>query len=144
MNTFIVKGSPPPVSTSGKDILDVNASDLLNILLHGSPADGELNDEFLSDLNNDSGWEIGNSSGNANSSGTSGGGSSKPMTEEEQKIASALQERIAINVNRLGNHALNTVEIAKECKRIMIAYNIGQRLFARFVMNQVVKVRSTL
>lgn len=32
------------------------------------------------------------------------------------------------------------MEIAKQCKRLMVAYNIGQRLFAKAVMCQVVKV----
>lgn len=37
----------------------------------------------------------------------------------------------------LGQTALNTGEIASQCKKLMVAYNIGQRLFAKFVMNQV-------
>lgn len=48
------------------------------------------------------------------------------------------------NVARIGDHALNTIEIAKQCKRLMVAYNIGQRLFAKAVMCQVVKVKITL
>lgn len=48
---------------------------------------------------------------------------------------------MASNVRSLGGRALNTAEIARQCKRLMVAYNIGQRLFAKYVMNQVVKVK---
>jgi hypothetical protein len=124
------------------------------MLLSSSSTDHDQSDDIL-DLNGDAGWDLGHSGDNLHAGNSApSGGSSKPMTEEEQRISVALQvnifivyrnsfylkERIAINVKRLGNHALNTTEIAKECKRIMTAYNIGQRLFARFVMNQVVKV----
>ena len=44
---------------------------------------------------------------------------------------------MAANVRGLGTTALNTAEIAAQCKRLMVAYNIGQRLFAKYVMNQV-------
>jgi hypothetical protein len=130
---------PPRKSSISDDLLDVNASELLNMLLanSGSPQEMDNDDFMLGDLKSDSSWEP-KANGQAASSG--GGSSSKPMTEEEQKVAAALQERIAINVSRLGTHSLNTVVIAQECKRIMIAYNIGQRLFAKFVMQQVVKV----
>lgn len=74
------------------------------MLLAGSPPDST--DEIV-DLDGDSAWDMGNST---NANAPSGGSSSKPMTEEEQKVSVALQERIAINVNRLGTHALNTVE----------------------------------
>lgn len=47
------------------------------------------------------------------------------------------QARVAANVRGLGQTALNTGEIASQCKKLMVAYNIGQRLFAKFVMNQV-------
>ncbi|VDM99206.1 unnamed protein product [Thelazia callipaeda] len=48
----------------------------------------------------------------------------------------ALQEIVAKNIVELGPKALNTTEIAKQCKTLMITYNIGQRLFAKYVMNQ--------
>ncbi|CAB3403145.1 unnamed protein product [Caenorhabditis bovis] len=54
---------------------------------------------------------------------------------ESKKIAK-MQARIAENVRNLGLRPLNTTEIAKQCKRLMLAYNIGQRLFAKHVMNQ--------
>lgn len=56
----------------------------------------------------------------------------------------AVKNCVAGNIRSLGNKALNTAEIAKQCKRLMVAYNIGQRLFAKYVMNQVVKVNPLL
>ncbi|KAI6240187.1 Homeobox protein cut-like [Aphelenchoides fujianensis] len=135
--------APPPSD-------EIDASEILSMLFNNANADvSSMSDDVLAaDLKNDPNWEGVNKSptgaGGANGGSAGGGGSSKPMSEEEKQIATALQERIAINVSRLGTHALNTVEIAKECKRIMIAYNIGQRLFARFVMNQVVKSQGSL
>ncbi|KAI6201569.1 Homeobox protein cut-like [Aphelenchoides besseyi] len=138
------KKSAPPVVQD--DVLD--ASEILSILFNNSANDSSTigDDGLTSELKNDPNWDaVKSSPGGSGSAGTAAaGGSAKPMSEEEQRISTALQERIAINVSRLGNHALNTVEIAKECKRIMIAYNIGQRLFARFVMNQVVKSQGSL
>lgn len=43
-------------------------------------------------------------------------------------------------MQELGSRALNTMEIARQCKNMMITHNIGQRPFAKYVMNQVVKV----
>ncbi|KJH46420.1 CUT domain protein [Dictyocaulus viviparus] len=57
-------------------------------------------------------------------------------TPQELKAIQDLQLRVASNVRSLGGRALNTAEIARQCKRLMIAYNIGQRLFAKYVMNQ--------
>ncbi|TKR65022.1 hypothetical protein L596_025486 [Steinernema carpocapsae] len=54
----------------------------------------------------------------------------------ETRIISALQLRVAENVRNLGGRALNTAETANHCKRLMVGYNIGQRLFAKYVMNQ--------
>ncbi|KAK6061125.1 CUT domain protein [Cooperia oncophora] len=54
-------------------------------------------------------------------------------TPQELKAIQDLQAR---NVRALGSRALNTAEIARQCKRLMVAYNIGQRLFAKYVMNQ--------
>lgn len=78
------------------------------------------------------------------------GNPAKPLeakTSEEQKAEletiEKMQKRIQVNVQALNGHPLNTTEIASHCKRLMIAYNIGQRLFAKHVMNQVVKVRKT-
>lgn len=65
----------------------------------------------------------------------------KPLSEEETRTIDLMQARMAQNVAGLGNRPLNTMEIAKQCKRIMVAYNIGQRLFAKAVMREVVKVR---
>uniref|UniRef100_A0A0M3IDN8 Homeobox protein cut-like n=1 Tax=Ascaris lumbricoides TaxID=6252 RepID=A0A0M3IDN8_ASCLU len=59
-----------------------------------------------------------------------------PRTPAEAKVVSELQARVAQNVRQLGSRPLNTMEIARQCKRLMVAYNIGQRLFAKFVMNQ--------
>jgi len=64
----------------------------------------------------------------------------KPLSEEETRTIDLMQARMAQNVAGLGNRPLNTMEIAKQCKRIMVAYNIGQRLFAKAVMREVVKV----
>ncbi|ETN69262.1 CUT domain protein [Necator americanus] len=57
-------------------------------------------------------------------------------TPQELKAIQELQIRVASNVRALGGRALNTAEIARQCKRLMVAYNIGQRLFAKYVMNQ--------
>ncbi|CAI4230210.1 unnamed protein product [Auanema sp. JU1783] len=57
-------------------------------------------------------------------------------TPQEVKAIQELQSIVASNIRSLGNRALNTAEIAKQCKRLMVAYNIGQRLFAKYVMNQ--------
>ncbi|KAK0419832.1 hypothetical protein QR680_014353 [Steinernema hermaphroditum] len=54
----------------------------------------------------------------------------------ETRIINALQLRVAENVRNLGGRALNTSETANHCKRLMVGYNIGQRLFAKYVMNQ--------
>uniref|UniRef100_A0A915BT53 DNA-binding protein SATB n=1 Tax=Parascaris univalens TaxID=6257 RepID=A0A915BT53_PARUN len=59
-----------------------------------------------------------------------------PRTPAEAKVVTELQARVAQNVRQLGSRPLNTMEIARQCKRLMVAYNIGQRLFAKFVMNQ--------
>ncbi|EGT33678.1 hypothetical protein CAEBREN_06506 [Caenorhabditis brenneri] len=76
---------------------------------------------------------------------------SKPVevkTTEEQKAEmetiEKMQARIQANVQALNGQPLNTTEIASNCKRLMIAYNIGQRLFAKHVMNQVVKSQGSL
>uniref|UniRef100_A0A915E2F8 Homeobox protein cut-like n=1 Tax=Ditylenchus dipsaci TaxID=166011 RepID=A0A915E2F8_9BILA len=68
----------------------------------------------------------------------------KPQSEEECRIINLMQQRVAQNVARLENRPLNTMEIAKQCKRLMVAYNIGQRLFAKAVMCQVVKSQGSL
>lgn len=83
--------------TPNNELLDVNASELLNMLLSSS-GDNDQNDDIL-DLNGDSAWDLGNSGDNlhTNSSVPSGGGSSKPMTEEEQKISVALQVTLYFN-----------------------------------------------
>ncbi|KAL6725461.1 hypothetical protein Aduo_007511 [Ancylostoma duodenale] len=65
-------------------------------------------------------------------------------TPQELKAIQDLQIRVAANVRALGGRALNTAEIARQCKRLMVAYNIGQRLFAKYVMNQVVKSQGSL
>lgn len=57
-------------------------------------------------------------------------------TPQEIKAIQELQSCVATNIRNLGSKALNTAEIAKQCKRLMVAYNIGQRLFAKYVMNQ--------
>uniref|UniRef100_A0A914DF19 Homeobox protein cut-like n=1 Tax=Acrobeloides nanus TaxID=290746 RepID=A0A914DF19_9BILA len=70
---------------------------------------------------------------------------SKPeLSVEEAQIVDNLQNRLAQNIHKLGSRALNTAEIAKQAKRLMLAYNIGQRLFAKYVMNQVVKSQGSL
>lgn len=60
-----------------------------------------------------------------------------PKTVAETAAITELHTVVAENVRLLGQRALNTVEIAKQCRRLMIAYNLGQRLFAKTVMNQV-------
>lgn len=55
-----------------------------------------------------------------------------------------LQDIVTRNIHELGTKALNTTEIAKQCKHLMVTHNIGQRLFAKYVMNQVVKVFDSL
>lgn len=55
-----------------------------------------------------------------------------------------LQNIVTRNIHELGSKALNTTEIAKQCKHLMVTHNIGQRLFAKYVMNQVVKVFDSL
>ncbi|KHN71391.1 Homeobox protein cut-like ceh-44, partial [Toxocara canis] len=67
-----------------------------------------------------------------------------PRTPAEAKVVSELQALVAQNVRQLGSRPLNTAEIARQCKRLMVAYNIGQRLFAKYVMNQVVKSQGSL
>uniref|UniRef100_A0AC34R2Y2 DNA-binding protein SATB n=1 Tax=Panagrolaimus sp. JU765 TaxID=591449 RepID=A0AC34R2Y2_9BILA len=67
-----------------------------------------------------------------------------PISEEENEIVRQLQERVQKNIYRLGNRALKTGEVAKQAKRLMTAYNIGQRLFAKHVMNRVVKSQGSL
>ena len=67
-----------------------------------------------------------------------------PISEEECEIVRQLQERVQKNIYRLGNRALKTAEVAKQAKRLMTAYNIGQRLFAKHVMNRVVKSQGSL
>ncbi|CAD5217749.1 unnamed protein product [Bursaphelenchus okinawaensis] len=117
-----------------EDPMAVNTQELLNLLINnGDAGSSDIKIEF---------WD--NNTKPTPTASTSTPSGPKPLTEEEQKIVKKLQDRIALSCSRLGNHALNTVEIAKECKRIMIAYNIGQRLFARFVMNQVVKSQGSL
>ncbi|KAF1761404.1 hypothetical protein GCK72_009660 [Caenorhabditis remanei] len=64
--------------------------------------------------------------------------------EKENEIIEKMQKRIQSNVQSINGHPLNTTEIASHCKRLMIAYNIGQRLFAKHVMNQVVKSQGSL
>ncbi|CAD6188334.1 unnamed protein product [Caenorhabditis auriculariae] len=63
---------------------------------------------------------------------------------QESRAVEDLQTRVAHNVAVLGSKPLNTAEIARQCKRLMVAYNIGQRLFAKYVMNQVVKSQGSL
>uniref|UniRef100_A0A0N5A967 Homeobox protein cut-like n=1 Tax=Syphacia muris TaxID=451379 RepID=A0A0N5A967_9BILA len=57
-------------------------------------------------------------------------------SSEESKTVSELQKCVNHNIRQLGMRPLNTAELARQCKRLMIACNIGQRLFAKFVMNQ--------
>uniref|UniRef100_A0A7E4ZXU1 DNA-binding protein SATB n=1 Tax=Panagrellus redivivus TaxID=6233 RepID=A0A7E4ZXU1_PANRE len=67
-----------------------------------------------------------------------------PMSAEDNEIVRQLQERVQRNIYRLGARALKTNEVAKQAKRLMLAYNIGQRLFAKHVMNRVVKSQGSL
>jgi hypothetical protein len=67
-----------------------------------------------------------------------------PISAEENEIVRQLQERVQKNIYRLGNRALKTGEVARQAKRLMTAYNIGQRLFAKHVMNRVVKSQGSL
>ncbi|KAK5979249.1 hypothetical protein GCK32_007969, partial [Trichostrongylus colubriformis] len=60
----------------------------------------------------------------------------KSNADDDQNLFKILMVRVAANVRALGSRALNTAEIARQCKRLMVAYNIGQRLFAKYVMNQ--------
>uniref|UniRef100_A0A914VAC1 DNA-binding protein SATB n=1 Tax=Plectus sambesii TaxID=2011161 RepID=A0A914VAC1_9BILA len=59
-----------------------------------------------------------------------------PKTVAETAAITELHTVVAENVRLLGQRPLNTVEIARQCRRLMIAYNLGQRLFAKTVMNQ--------
>ncbi|CAJ0580988.1 unnamed protein product, partial [Mesorhabditis spiculigera] len=59
-----------------------------------------------------------------------------PRHPSEVKAINELTALIASNTRKLGSRALNTAEVARQCKRLMAGYNIGQRLFAKFVMNQ--------
>ncbi|VDO20528.1 unnamed protein product [Haemonchus placei] len=61
---------------------------------------------------------------------------SKSEPDDKTNLFKILMVRVAGNVRELGSRALNTAEIARQCKRLMVAYNIGQRLFAKYVMNQ--------
>ncbi|VDP18353.1 unnamed protein product, partial [Onchocerca flexuosa] len=54
------------------------------------------------------------------------------------------QDIVTKNIHELGSKALNTTEIAKQCKHLMVTHNIGQRLFAKYIMNQVVKSQGSL
>uniref|UniRef100_A0A8R1E4Q3 Homeobox protein cut-like n=1 Tax=Caenorhabditis japonica TaxID=281687 RepID=A0A8R1E4Q3_CAEJA len=72
----------------------------------------------------------------------------EPKTIEEQKAEQEaidrMQERIQSNIQKLNGRPLNTATIASHCKRLMMAYNIGQRLFAKLVMSSVVKSQGSL
>ncbi|CAJ0942709.1 unnamed protein product, partial [Mesorhabditis belari] len=59
-----------------------------------------------------------------------------PKHPSEIKAIGDLSSLVAANVRKLGTKALNTAELARQCKRLMAGYNIGQRLFAKYVMNQ--------
>uniref|UniRef100_A0AC35TIQ2 Homeobox protein cut-like n=1 Tax=Rhabditophanes sp. KR3021 TaxID=114890 RepID=A0AC35TIQ2_9BILA len=47
-----------------------------------------------------------------------------------------LKTRLVKNIAGLGTKALRTKLVADEAKRLMASYNIGQRLFAKVIMNQ--------
>lgn len=49
-------------------------------------------------------------------------------------ITNLIRSRMAYNLAGLGARPLNTAETAKQCKRIMTAYGIGQCLFADIVL----------
>uniref|UniRef100_A0A0N4Z6E1 Homeobox protein cut-like n=1 Tax=Parastrongyloides trichosuri TaxID=131310 RepID=A0A0N4Z6E1_PARTI len=55
---------------------------------------------------------------------------------QDSIVIANLKNRLIDNIRNLGTQALNTEVIARECKRLMTAYNIGQRLFAKVIMNQ--------
>uniref|UniRef100_A0A0N5CBQ4 Homeobox protein cut-like n=1 Tax=Strongyloides papillosus TaxID=174720 RepID=A0A0N5CBQ4_STREA len=55
---------------------------------------------------------------------------------QDSIVIANLKNRLIDNIRNLGTQALNTEIIARECKRLMTAYNIGQRLFAKVIMNQ--------
>uniref|UniRef100_A0A915PFB5 Homeobox protein cut-like n=1 Tax=Setaria digitata TaxID=48799 RepID=A0A915PFB5_9BILA len=59
-----------------------------------------------------------------------------PRTPTELRAYNELQDIVTKNIHELGSKALNTTEIAKQCKHLMVTHNIGQRLFAKYVMNQ--------
>ncbi|CAG9535177.1 unnamed protein product [Cercopithifilaria johnstoni] len=59
-----------------------------------------------------------------------------PRTSAELRAYNELQDIVTRNIHELGPKALNTTEIAKQCKHLMVTHNIGQRLFAKYVMNQ--------
>ncbi|KAM3723418.1 Homeobox protein [Dirofilaria immitis] len=67
-----------------------------------------------------------------------------PRTPAELRTYNELQDIVTRNIRELGSKALNTTEIAKQCKHLMVTHNIGQRLFAKYVMNQVVKSQGSL
>ncbi|KAL4003042.1 CUT domain family protein [Acanthocheilonema viteae] len=67
-----------------------------------------------------------------------------PRTPAELRTYNELQDIVTRNIHELGSKALNTTEIAKQCKHLMVTHNIGQRLFAKYVMNQVVKSQGSL
>jgi hypothetical protein len=67
------------------------------LLSGGSPNIGH-NDDLI-DLNGDSSWDLSSSNMHDNNSNMASGGSSKPMTEEEQKISIALQAIYALLIN---------------------------------------------
>ncbi|VDK73165.1 unnamed protein product [Litomosoides sigmodontis] len=59
-----------------------------------------------------------------------------PRTPAELRTYNELQDIVTRNIHELGSKALNTTEIAKQCKHLMVTHNIGQRLFAKYIMNQ--------
>ncbi|VDO32045.1 unnamed protein product, partial [Brugia timori] len=67
-----------------------------------------------------------------------------PRSPAELRTYNELQDIVTRNIHELGTKALNTTEIAKQCKHLMVTHNIGQRLFAKYVMNQVVKSQGSL
>uniref|UniRef100_A0A8R1TZ02 Homeobox protein cut-like n=1 Tax=Onchocerca volvulus TaxID=6282 RepID=A0A8R1TZ02_ONCVO len=67
-----------------------------------------------------------------------------PRTPAELRTYNELQNIVTKNIHELGSKALNTTEIAKQCKHLMVTHNIGQRLFAKYIMNQVVKSQGSL
>lgn len=54
----------------------------------------------------------------------------------ESAVIQDIQDKVAKTIQKLSISRLNTVEVAQRCKQALNLYSIGQRLFAKCVLNQ--------